>query len=90
MLIFKYPIQVINQEWAVKVPEGARAISAGSFDGNVNIYYAFDERNQYTTEMRRVIAVFTGATVSVPGEAAFIGTCAVGHLVYHVFELPIK
>lgn len=85
--IFKYEITNANVEVAVKVPEGAIPISVIFQGGWPCIYYMFDTDKEFTTEMRRILALGTG----IPWKLEFtkhIGTVQdEDSYVWHVFEL---
>lgn len=99
MKVYKYRIALDNARVGIQVPLGAKAIGATEQDGTPYIYYAFDEAYEFTTEMREVIALYTGLTISGSlSSAKHIGTVQsehkhlsagneyISYVVWHVFE----
>lgn len=86
--IHKYFINHDNVEVGISVPVGSRAISVDSQENVSCIYYQFDVVNEYTMEMRRVIAVWTGREARIGPYDVFVGTTTDSNgTVRHVFEL---
>jgi hypothetical protein len=81
--VYKYHVFADNCEIGINVPVGAKPIWAeGPF-----VYYQFDEKNEYTMEMRRVISVYTGAKADTE-HATYIGSTIDGaRIVRHFYQL---
>lgn len=86
--IWKFPLSLAD-EFTVKMPSGAKVLSAGVQEGRIHIWAEVDpDRNQV---LKRFHVVGTGHPMPDPaiGKLRFIDTVhmAGGELVFHVFEV---
>lgn len=83
--ILKYPLE-IKDEQTVKLPDGAKILTAQVQLGKLCIWALVDDREERTTDMR--IEIF-GTGHNIPtGTRVYLGTVQMreGTLVWHVFE----
>jgi hypothetical protein len=85
--IYKYPLHVADEP-VVRMPKGARILSAQAQHGALCVWAVVDTDQRY--EDRRFRVYGTGHPVDTPPSWAFIGTVQLtgGALVFHVFAEP--
>ena len=87
--IFKYPLEVTDNEQKMLMPEGARVVNVGTqLDGFVYLWALVDSSSRpfSVTTIRTFVIVGTGHPI--PDGVEYVGTVQQGPFVWHVLEDP--
>ena len=81
--IFKYPLEKLDTDQRVDMPQGAKVRHTGMQNGRITIWA--DVNADQAPETRRFIVRGTGHDIREGAE--FVGTVMDGPFVWHLFEM---